>query len=128
MLTPTNIVESSLHVPVVVQIGGGIRTLKVQWDRDHDTRACGFLLGELWKAMERECPQRGPGKDWLRASAPRGELSAAIDDSGQSYTLFKIPIDTDTPVAVVESFAALNIDPAKAAAMIAEAMAQRRTM
>ena len=78
--------------------------------------------------MEQACPQRGPGTEWLRASAIRGELSAAIDDSCQTYTPFKIPRETDKPVAVESSFAALTIDPAKATAMIADAMAQRRPM
>ena len=78
--------------------------------------------------MEKECQSRGPGKDWLRASSIRGELSAINDDSGQSYTLFKIPRDSDKPVAVVDAFIALKIDPAKAEVMIAEAMAQRRAM
>ena len=123
-----NFIENSATNPVVVHIGSSPHELKVQWDKDPDTRARGFLLSLLWQAMEKECPLRGPGKDWLRASSIRGELSAINDDSGQSYSLFKIPRDSDKPVAEVDSFIALKIDPAKAAAMIAEAMAQRRAM
>ena len=124
--TARGFIVASRGAPPEVQIGSRAEKLKVQWDRDRDTRARGWFLSQLWSEIEKDHSQ-GRGQDWLRASAVRGELMADIDDTGRVYTLFKYEGDSDTPKPNYANLEKVGIDSSKAKLMISGVLSSRRS-